>query len=155
MVDDNTSTWVKDISSFVRREYGESISYSSAWRARERSRQVNSRDREEEFSHMTNFVSTLQTTCLGPICDCVFDEVDRFQRIFVCPSPLIETFSHSLGMIALDGTHLKSGFGGILVTASNATWEYFYWLSLLSNPNRFRPGCGFVNVSVWPSNVQN
>jgi hypothetical protein len=82
MVDDNPSTLVKDISSLVRREYGESISYSPAWRARERSRQVNSRDREEEFSHMTNFVATLHTTCPGPICDCVFDEVDRFQRIF-------------------------------------------------------------------------
>jgi hypothetical protein len=115
MVDDNPSTLVKDISSFVRREYGESISYSAA---REKSRQVNSRDREEEFSHMTNFVATLYTTCPGPICDCVFDEVDRFQRIFVCPSPLTETLSHSLGVIELDGTHLKSGFGGILVTAS-------------------------------------
>jgi hypothetical protein len=109
---------VKDISSLVRREYGESISYSTAWRAHERRRQVNSRDREEELSHMTNFVATLHTTCPGSICDCVFDEVDRFQRIFICPSPLIETFSHSLGVIALDGTHLKSGFGGILVTAS-------------------------------------
>jgi hypothetical protein len=77
-----------------------------------------------------------------------------FNEIFVCPSPLIETFSHSLGVVALDGTHLESGFGGILVTAANATWEYYFWLSLLSNPNRFRHGCGFVNVSAWPSTVQ-
>jgi hypothetical protein len=118
MVDDSPSTLKKDVSSFVRREYGESISYSTAWRARERSRQVNSRDREEEFSYMTNFVASLHTTFPGPICDCVFDEVERFQRILVCPSPLIETFCHSLGVIALDGTHLKSGFGGILVTSS-------------------------------------
>lgn len=117
MVDDNPSTLVKDISSFVRREFGETISYSTAWRAREKSRQAKSQERKEEFGHLTNFVTVLLSYHPDSVCDVALED-DHFQRIFVCPSPLIEAFSHSLGVIALDGAHLKSGFGGILLTAS-------------------------------------
>ena len=53
----------------------------------------------------TNVGSTASTTVKG----------GEFQRAFLCPQMCVNGFLHSTHVVALDGCHVKTKFGGVLL----------------------------------------
>ena len=104
---------VKDI----QRDLGVKISYSKAYRVKERSQEIVNGKHEESFKALPQYCQDIERT--NPGSRAVLQTSDnKFLRMFVCYGASAMGFQHCRPILGLDGTHLKTKYLGILLTAT-------------------------------------
>jgi MuDR family transposase/MULE transposase domain/SWIM zinc finger len=109
----------KEIATDLRREHGVSISYSQAWRSKERSIADIRGSVENAYHRLPAYCHQIIQSNPGSVAQFETDERKRFQRIFVSYYAYIRGFmSGCRPLLGLDGTHLKGKYLGILLCAT-------------------------------------
>jgi hypothetical protein len=112
----------KNIRMDIRREHGVEVSYAMAHRAKEDAMQRINGSHETAFSELPKYCADLIQANPGTTaivkCKTEDGDVQRFHCMFVSYPASGFGFSHCRPVLGLDGTHLKSKYRGVLVTAT-------------------------------------
>lgn len=126
---DNMNYKPKDILQDIHKQYGISIPYKQAWRAKERGLQAIYGSFEEGYFLLPAYCKQIKTTNPGSIVEIYTTGADnRFHRLFVCLYASIYGFLNGcLPIISLGAIHLKSKYLGTLLSATsyNADGGFF------------------------------
>lgn len=111
----------KDIQNDIRREYGISIRYLQANRAKEAALEAINGTDEDSYNALPKYCDDLSRN--NPdrtiVLECTSEAGNRrFQRMFVCYAASAVGFGYCLPVLGLDGTHLKTKYRGILLAAT-------------------------------------
>lgn len=118
---DNKNYKPKDILHDIHKQYGISIPYKQAWRARERGLQAIYGSFEKGYFLLPAYCEQIKTTNPGSIAELFTTGADnRFQRLFVCLYASIYGFLNGcLPIISLGAINLKSKYLGTLLSATS------------------------------------
>lgn len=118
---DNKNYKPKDILHDIYKQYGISIPYKQAWRARERGLQAIYGSFEKGFFLLPAYCEQIKRTNPGSIAELFTTGADnRFQRLFVCLYASIYGFLNGcLPIISLGAINLKSKYLGTLLSATS------------------------------------
>jgi len=105
---------VKDIQS----DLGVKISYSKAYRVKERGQELVNGKHEESFKALRQYCLDIERTNPGSKATLETTPDNKFLRMFVCYGASATGFAHCRPILGLDGTHLKTKYLGILLTAT-------------------------------------
>ncbi|XP_050229457.1 uncharacterized protein LOC126678608 [Mercurialis annua] len=135
-----------DIITDIQREYGVILNYNKAWRSRGKALDTVRGKPRDSYSVLPSFLYMLVQTNPGSVVDLRTVDGDKFQYVFMAIDASIKGWSYCRAVIVVDGTFLKSTYGGTLLTAStqdgsgkifplafcvvdsenDAAWEYFF-----------------------------
>src|SRR5436305_2901682 len=109
----------KEILQDIRREQGVQISYKQAWRAKEKANEIINGSFETSYELLPRYCRQIvernpNSTAFVE----TFEENHKFRRIFISYGASAQGFGHCRPILGLDGTHLKSRYLGILLTAT-------------------------------------
>ncbi|KAK3219897.1 hypothetical protein Dsin_013867 [Dipteronia sinensis] len=109
----------KDIMTEMQLHYGLHIQYTKAWRAKDHAESIVFGPAAESFQRIPSYLYMLERTNLGTVTDFELDDDGRFKFCFFSYGACIRGFRSSIRpVIAIDGTHLKGRFRGILFVAA-------------------------------------
>ncbi|CAL9010630.1 unnamed protein product, partial [Prunus brigantina] len=110
---------VLDIKKDVIQNFGVSISYSTAWRSRELAFKRIRGSAEESYSLLPCYCYELERTNPGTLTYIETDAADHFLYFFMAIGACIRGFKSSMRpVIAVDATHLKCKYKGVLFVAT-------------------------------------
>ncbi|XP_024015901.1 uncharacterized protein LOC112089155 [Eutrema salsugineum] len=112
------------------------VSYSTAWRGRQKAISYVRGTPEESFEHLHSYLYMIEQFNPSTTSSVEVDELGRFKYLFVALSPTIEGFAAMRKVIIVDAIFLKNGFGGCLVFAT------------AKDPNHHHYPLSFGNVSL-------
>lgn len=118
---DNINYKPKDILHDVYRQYGITIPYKQAWRAKERGLQAIFGSSEESYCLLPAYCEQIMKSNPGSVAE-VFTSVadNRFQRVFVSFYASVRGFLNGcLPLVGLGGIQLKSKYLGTLLSATS------------------------------------
>ena len=121
---DNASYRPKHIQQDIRREFGITIPYLQASRAKTAALQAINGTDEESYRALPKYCTDLLRNNPGSkiVLQSTPDEAiaggQRFRRMFVCYSASAKGFVYCRPVLGLDGTHLKAKYRGILLAAT-------------------------------------
>lgn len=116
MVQDARHTTAKDIQLQIKRESGIDVTYMMAWRAKNDVIQSLNGNEDKQYSQLRSFGLKIKENNPGSYFH--LEENDgRFSRLFISLAQARSWFSKSAKLVAMDGTFLKSKFGGTLLLA--------------------------------------
>src|SRR5438477_5508861 len=104
-----------DIVRDMRLEFGVEITYSKAFRARNRALDAINRIHEKAYQTLPEYCKGLIESNPGTVATLEIDEDRKFRRIFLCFGASADGFMHCRPILGLDGTHLKQKYQGILL----------------------------------------
>ncbi|CAL8083959.1 unnamed protein product [Prunus armeniaca] len=108
-----------DIKKDVKQNFGVSISYSTAWRSRELAFKRIRGSAEESYSLLPSYCYELERTNPGTLTYIETDAADHFLYFFMAIGACIRGFKSSMRpVIAVDATHLKCKYRGVLFVAT-------------------------------------
>lgn len=118
---DNINYKPKDILHDIHKQYGITIPYKQAWRAKERGLQAIYGSSEEGYFLLPAYCEQIKTTNPGSIAELFTTGADnRFQRLFVCFYASIYGFLNGcLPIVGLGAIQLKSKYLGTLLSATS------------------------------------
>lgn len=118
---DNINYKPKDILHDIHKQYGITIPYKQAWRAKERGLQAIYGSSEEGYFLLPAYCEQIKTTNPGSIAELFTTGADnRFQRLFVCFYASIYGFLNGcLPLVGLGAIQLKSKYLGTLLSATS------------------------------------
>lgn len=118
---DNINYKPKDILRDIHKQYGITIPYKQAWRAKERGLQAIYGSSEEGYFLLPAYCEQIKTTNPGSIAELFTTGADnRFQRLFVCFYASIYGFLNGcLPLVGLGAIQLKSKYLGTLLSATS------------------------------------
>lgn len=118
---DNINYKPKDILHDIHQQYGITIPYKQAWRAKERGLAAIYGSSEEGYCLLPSYCDEIKKTNPGSIAEVFTTGPDhRFQRLFVSFYSSIYGFLNGcLPVIGLGGIHLKSKYLGTLLSATS------------------------------------
>ncbi|KNA06819.1 hypothetical protein SOVF_177520 [Spinacia oleracea] len=118
---DNINYKPKDISHDIQKQYGITIPYKQAWRARERGLAAIYGSSEEGYFLLPSFCDQIKKSNPGTVAEVYTDCADdRFQRLFVFFYASIYGFLNGcLPVIGLGGLQLKNKYLGTLLVATS------------------------------------
>ncbi|KAM6554058.1 hypothetical protein CsatB_014820 [Cannabis sativa] len=99
-------------------DFGVSMSYQKAWRAREKALELARGRQDESYQQLPKYLHMLKVENPGTIAQLETDKKDRFKYLYLAFANSIEGWKHCRPVIVTDGTFLKTSFGGTLFTAS-------------------------------------
>ncbi|XP_024013062.1 uncharacterized protein LOC112087270 [Eutrema salsugineum] len=108
----------RDIMALVQTRGRVEVSYSTAWRGRQKAISYVRGTPEESFEHLHSYLYMIEQFNPGTTSSVEVDELGRFKYLFVALGPTIEGFAAMREVIIVDATFLKNGFGGCLVFAT-------------------------------------
>ncbi|XP_062110959.1 uncharacterized protein LOC133822593 [Humulus lupulus] len=108
-----------DIVDDMMDDYSVSISYQKAWRGKEKALELSRGRPDESYQILPSFLFMLQQKNPGTITDLVMDNENRFKYLFFAIGISIENWQHCTPIVVVDGTFLKSMYGGTLLSASS------------------------------------
>ncbi|XP_024016220.1 uncharacterized protein LOC112089704 [Eutrema salsugineum] len=116
----------RDIMALVQTRGCLEVSYSTAWRGRQKTISFGRGTPEESFEHLHSYLYMLEQSNPGTTSSVEVDELGRFKYLFVALGPTIEGFAAMRKVIIVDANFLKNGFGGCLVftTAQDANHHH-------------------------------
>jgi hypothetical protein len=124
---------VTDIMQDMRSSYSVGISYNRAWKAKMRAKDIVEGDATKQYSLLWKYAEELRRASRGNTCKI------NVERTLLCPQPRFSSFyfcfegckkgflSSCRPFIGVDGCHLKTKYGGILLIAvgRDANDQYF------------------------------
>ncbi|KAG7572656.1 Zinc finger SWIM-type [Arabidopsis suecica] len=108
----------KVIMELVQTKLGVKISYSTALRGKRQAICDLKGSAEDSYKDINCYLYMLKKVNEGTITYLKLDEEDKFQYLFIALGASIEGFQVMRKVIIVDATHLKNGYGGVLVFAS-------------------------------------
>jgi hypothetical protein len=108
---------LQDINRFHRVE----VSYSQAYRAKQKAIKNLNGTPEEGYANLPEYCEKLLQANLGGsiFLETITSDIgNNFRRLFIAYKAAIDGFVHCRVLLGLDGTHLTSKYGGILLTAT-------------------------------------
>jgi MULE transposase domain/SWIM zinc finger len=117
-VNDQPSYRPVDIINDMRREQGVHLEYHKAWRAKEKAVIAINGSHESAYNDIPKYCEDILRTNPGSTVVLERDGDNRFQRMFVSFAASGAGFAYCRPVLGLDGTHLKSRFKGILLSAT-------------------------------------
>ncbi|XP_062112586.1 uncharacterized protein LOC133823751 [Humulus lupulus] len=113
---DGTKYMEKDIQRDMFKEYGIKISYEKAWRCREKALTYVSGTPAESYTKLYGYLYMLEQKNSGTITDIVRED-DRFKYYFWSLDACRRGFKFCHPVISIDGTFLKTKYGGTMLLA--------------------------------------
>ncbi|KAF3784423.1 hypothetical protein EJ110_NYTH30156 [Nymphaea thermarum] len=111
---------VSDIVKDIYQDYGLKLNYSQAWRGKETAREQLLGKDIDFYKQLPRYCEKLIDTNPGSIATLATTAEERFHRLFVSFHACISGFEHGCRpLIFLDGTILKSKYGGTLFVAAS------------------------------------
>ena len=107
-----------DIISDMKKEYGISINYMQAYRSKEKALEYIRGKPEESYQLLPSFLYMIQKINPGSIVELKTNQDSTFLYAFMALYASIDGWQHCIPIIVVDGTFLKSKFGGTLLTAA-------------------------------------
>ena len=103
----------------MQRELGVQITYSKAYRAKEVTMKQINGSHEESYAKLRQYCEDIVNT--NPASTAFIEAIDdgKFKRMFVSFGAAAKGFVHCVPILGLDGTHLKSKYLGILLSATS------------------------------------
>lgn len=109
---DNSFT-PKSIQNHFQDQYGVKISYSKAYRAKERALNIINGSHEEAYGQLPKYCEEIMRSNPGSTVKLELDaETNQFKRLFVCFGTSAMGLAHCRPLLGLDGTHLKHKYQG-------------------------------------------
>ncbi|KAM6580868.1 hypothetical protein CsatA_004642 [Cannabis sativa] len=127
-------------------DYGVSMSYSKAWRSREKAIELVRGKTDESYQQLQMYLHMLKVANPRTITSLTTNDKDRFKYLYLAYAHSIKGWQHCRPIIVVDGTFMKSSYRGTLfitstMDASNnifplafgvgdsendEAWEYFF-----------------------------
>ena len=105
----------KAIQNHLKEQYGVAITYSKAWRARERALNVINGSHEEAYNSLPKYCQEIQRSNPGSTVQLDIDPTtNRFKRLFICFAASAMGFAYCRPVLGLDGTHLTHKYQGTI-----------------------------------------
>ncbi|XP_010501852.1 PREDICTED: uncharacterized protein LOC104779165 [Camelina sativa] len=108
----------KEVIPLVQSRVGVKVSYSTAWRGKKEDENDVRGSDEENYKILHSYLHMLEIVNPRTISFVELDEKKRFQYLFFALGACIEGFAAMRKVIIVDGTHLKTSQGGVLIIAS-------------------------------------
>ena len=102
----------------IQRTHRIRISYDVAWDAREIARTMIDGTHEDSYASMPLYCQQLVEANPGSVISLEKTETNQFHRLFTCYCASAKGFISCKPLLGLDGTHLRSKYQGILLTAT-------------------------------------
>ncbi|XP_062100818.1 protein FAR1-RELATED SEQUENCE 5-like [Humulus lupulus] len=99
-------------------DFGVSMGYQKAWRAREKALELARGNQDDSYQKLPIYLHMLKVSNPGTITHLVTDNTDHFKYMYLAFANSIKGWKHCRPVIVIDGTYLKTSFGGTLFTAS-------------------------------------
>ncbi|XP_055960222.1 uncharacterized protein LOC130014995 [Mercurialis annua] len=135
-----------DIIADIQRDFGIVLSYNRAWRSKVKAlNQIRGTPRDS-YSILPGYLHMLLQTNPGSVVDLHTTDENNFEYMFMALDASIKGWKYCRPIVVVDGTFLKSNYGGTLITASTQdgngkifplafaivdsenddSWEYFF-----------------------------
>jgi hypothetical protein len=109
----------KNIKKDIQRIYNVEIPYGRVWAAKEAALNLIHGTHEESYANLPKYCEQLVVANPGTFLDLESTETtNQFRRLFLCYDASAAGFVACKPLLGIDGTHLKSKFQGILLTAT-------------------------------------
>lgn len=103
----------KSIQNHFKDQYGVKISYSKAYRAKERALNIINGSHEEAYGALPKYCDEILRSNPGSTVKLEIDAgTNQFKRLFVCFATSAMGFAYCRPLLGLDGTHLKHKYQG-------------------------------------------
>lgn len=114
-ITNNPSIPIAKIQDKIRADFGEEISNSAAYRAKEKVLKAVYLEDQVSYAKIDYFQEFIVRE--GGYCDYTITTERNFEAIFVCPKPCSDAFHYLRPLIVLDGCFLKTKYKGQLLLA--------------------------------------
>jgi len=105
----------KAIQNHLKEQCGVTITYSKAWRAKERPLKVINGSHEEAYNSLPKYCHEIQRSNPGSTVQLDIDpKTNRFKRLFICFAASAMGFAYCRPLLGLDGTHLTHMYQGTI-----------------------------------------
>ncbi|XP_055824186.1 uncharacterized protein LOC129892627 [Solanum dulcamara] len=108
----------RDIMNDVKVDFGVDVTYSLAWRAKEKSVVSLRGTPSDSYEKLPSYLYTLDTTYPDSHIRMKKTEENEFLYLFISLFPFIKDFESCKPIIVVDGSHLKRTYNGTFVSAS-------------------------------------
>lgn len=108
----------KTLIDLVQGKIGVTVSYSTAWRGRKQAASDVRGSSEESFHRLPSYLHMLKKMNPHTVTEIEVDEQNQFKYLFFALGACIEGFQAMRKVIVIDGTHLKTLHGGVLIVAA-------------------------------------
>ncbi|XP_050207838.2 uncharacterized protein LOC126657220 [Mercurialis annua] len=136
-----------DIIADIQRDFGIVLSYNRAWRSNVKALNQIRGSPRDSYSILPGYLHMLLQTNPGSVVDLHTTDENKFEYMFMALDASIKGWRYCRPIIVVDGTFLKSNYGGTLITASTQdgngkifplafavvdsenddSWEYFFF----------------------------
>ena len=99
-------------------DYGVSMSYSKAWRSKEKALKLARGKPDDSYQQLPMYLHMLTVENPGTITSLVTTNGDKFKYLYIAFANSINGWQHCRPVIVVDETFMKSSYGGTLFTAS-------------------------------------
>ena len=107
-----------DIMKDMLDDYGVSMSYSKAYRSREKALQLVRGKADESYGELPMYLHMLRVANPGTMTSLVTTDNNKFKYLYIAYANSIHGWQHCRPVIVVDGTFMKASYGGTLFTAS-------------------------------------
>ncbi|XP_050207397.1 uncharacterized protein LOC126656819 [Mercurialis annua] len=107
-----------DIISDMQRDFVVVLNYNKAWRSRGKALELIRGKPRDSYSVLPNFLNMFVKTNPGSVVDLQTAEGNKFKYVFMTLDASIKGWNFCRPVIVVNGTFLKSNYGGTLLTAS-------------------------------------
>ncbi|XP_062118930.1 uncharacterized protein LOC133832630 [Humulus lupulus] len=107
-----------DIINDMLDDYGVSMGFQKAWRVREKALELARGNQDDSYQKLPIYFHMLKVSNPSTITHLVTDNKDHFKYMYLAFANSIKGWKHCRPVIVIDGTYLKTSFGGTAFTAS-------------------------------------
>ena len=107
----------RDMVNLVRNIHGATPTYKTAWNALNKEKIAETLEGNKSFSLMKCFMIAVEEANPGSTTSLECSPDRTFKRAFICPYAAQMAFKHCRPMVILDACHIKSNYGGVILSA--------------------------------------
>ncbi|XP_062118306.1 uncharacterized protein LOC133831921 [Humulus lupulus] len=121
--DIKTKYTAADIVRDLKHDHEVQVKYSKAWRSREKAIEKGRGKAAESYAELPSYLYMLHHTNIGSYIELKADEDGKFLYVFVALTASIKGWNYCVPVVIVDGTFLKSAYGGTLLVAATQDAE--------------------------------
>ncbi|KAK1370382.1 hypothetical protein POM88_036474 [Heracleum sosnowskyi] len=109
---------VADIIRDMKHDHNVEVKYNKAWRSKEKALEIMRGNATESFVELYSYLYMLHTTNVGSVVELQLTGNNCFLYVFVALNSSMKGWNYCLPVVVVDGTFLKSSYGGTLLVAA-------------------------------------